>query len=219
MPLYLIRHGETDWNREGRAQGRRDMPLNETGAAQAGALAERFRDEPVAAIYSSPSRRALDTANTIAGLHPIKVETREDLLEMDLGELDGVKLGEMRDKFPDFFAHWVSDAGTARFPGGETLEEAQARTWGTVMRFVQDHAPEEPVLLVSHAFATYSILCRALGMPLSNYGRLRQDPAAVSALAWRRRPGNDPNEGNFVLLASNQTHHLDGVPEPTIPSS
>ncbi len=219
MPLYLIRHGETDWNREGRAQGRRDLPLNRMGTAQAGALAERFRGESVAAIYSSPSRRAFDTADAIAGPHSVRVDAREDLLEMDLGELDGVKLGEMRDKFPDFFAHWMSDAGTARFPGGETLEETQARTWGTVMRLVQDHSPEEPILLVSHAFATYSILCRALGMPLSNYGRLRQDPAAVSALAWRRRPGNNPAEGNFVLLASNQTHHLDGVAEPTIPSS
>ncbi len=219
MPLYLIRHGETDWNREGRAQGRQDVPLNGMGAAQASALADRFRGESVAAIYSSPSRRALATADAIAGPHSIKVETREDLLEMDLGELDGVKLGEMRDRFPDFFAHWMSDAGTARFPDGETLEETQARTWGTVMRLVQDHAPEEPILLVSHAFATYSILCRALGMPLSNYGRLRQDPAAVSALAWRRRPGSDPSEGNFVLLASNQTHHLDGVADPTIPRS
>ena len=215
MPIFLVRHGETDWNREGRAQGRRDMPLNQVGLAQARALAERFRDVPLAAVYSSPAARARMTASFIAEPHALQVAARDGLLEMDLGELDGVRLGEMRDRFPDFFAQWTSDAGTARFPDGETLEETQARAWAAVMQVVGDHPPEQPVVLVSHAFATYAVLCRALGMPLAHYGRLRQEPAGISSLAWRRGPGGDPAAGNFVLLASNQTHHLDGVVEPS----
>jgi broad specificity phosphatase PhoE len=214
MPLYLVRHGETDWNRDGRAQGREDMPLNLHGMAQAEALAERFRDVTVAAVYSSPAQRAFATAAAIADPHDITINPRDALLEMDLGQLDGVKLGAMRDRFPDFFTNWMTDAGTARFPGGETLEETQGRAWEAIMQIVQDHPPEAAVVVVSHAFATYSILCRALGMPLSNYGRLRQDPAAISTLNWRLRPGGDPASGNFVLLASNQTHHLDDIVEP-----
>ncbi len=217
MPIFLIRHGETDWNRDGRAQGRHDVPLNEVGKAQARALAERFRDVPLTAVYSSPASRAQATASFIAEPHAVDVVVREAFVEMDLGELDGVRLGEMRDRFPDFFNQWVSDAGRARFPNGETLEETQDRAWGAVMELVRDHPTEEAVALVSHAFATYAILCRALGMPLAHYGRLRQDPAGVSALAWRRRPGDDPAAGNFVLLASNQTYHLDGIAEPSGP--
>ena len=189
------------------------MPLNQVGFDQARALAERFRGVSLAAVYSSPASRAQTTASFIAEPHALQVAAREDLVEMDLGELDGVRLGEMRDRFPDFFAQWTSNAGTARFPDGETLEETQGRAWGAVMQVVRDHPPDQAVVLVSHAFATYAILCRALGMPLAHYGRLRQDPAGVSSLAWRQGRSDDPTAGNFVLLASNQTDHLDSMAE------
>ncbi len=186
MNLYLVRHGETAWNRDGRAQGRADIPLNDAGIAQSRALARHFTSMTPVTVLSSSSRRAMDTAEAIAAPHGLTVRAEDDLRELDFGDLDGTPLREMRDLFPDFFEHWTRDPQTAQFPnGGETLEGLQARTWDIVESIAQSYQPHEDVVLVSHAFAIYSILCRALGMPLANYGRLRITPGSFSLLVSR----------------------------------
>lgn len=211
MNLYLVRHGQTDWNREGRVQGRADLPLNALGVAQSAALARHLTPVPLAAVYTSPAQRARQTAEAIAQAHGLEARPREGLLEMEMGALDGVSLREMRDRFPDFFVLWSADPGTARFPGGETMTELQERTWATALEIIRAHGPTESVVLVSHAFALYSILCRVLGMPLANYGRLRQEPGAVSLVVVRTQPNTDPAAGFWTLTLLNYTAHLDGV--------
>ena len=186
MNLYLVRHGETEWNREGRAQGRADVPLNEAGIAQSQALAATFASLNVAAVMSSSSRRAVRTAEAIAAPHNLEVTARDDLLELNFGGLDGAPLRDMREMFPDFFGHWTRDPATAQFPdGGETLQQLQDRTWAAVESVARSHDAQDNVIIVSHAFALYSIMCRALGMPLSNYGRLRITPGTYSLLVSR----------------------------------
>ena len=208
MDVYLVRHGETAWNREGRAQGRGDIPLNETGWSQAAALGRHFQDVDLAAIYSSPAKRASETAQAIAAPHELTPELRDGLLELDLGELDGTRLREMRDRFPDFFQNWTTNAGTARFPSGETLEELQERAWGVISSIINAHETQQSIVVVSHAFATYAILCRAMGLPLANYSRLRQDPARISCLVWQGAPGGPPDGGRWTLTGLNDGHHL-----------
>ena len=186
MNLYLVRHGETEWNREGRAQGRADVPLNDAGIAQSQALASIFASMNVAAVMSSSSRRAVRTAQAIAAPHSLDVIPEDDLLELNFGGLDGAPLRDMREMFPDFFEHWTRDPATAQFPdGGETLQQLQDRTWGVVESVARSHDAQDNVIIVSHAFALYSIMCRALGMPLSNYGRLRITPGTYSLLVSR----------------------------------
>ncbi len=186
MNLYLVRHGETEWNREGRAQGRADVPLNEAGIAQSQALANTFASLNVAAVMSSSSRRAVRTAEAIAAPHSLTVTPKDDLLELNFGGLDGAPLRDMREMFPDFFEHWTRDPATAQFPdGGETLQQLQDRTWAAVEAVARSHDTQDNVIIVSHAFALYSIMCRALGMPLSNYGRLRITPGTYSLLVSR----------------------------------
>ena len=186
MNLYLVRHGETEWNREGRAQGRADIPLNDAGIAQSRALAEHFGSLDVTAVMSSSSRRAELTAETIAAAHGLSVTAEDDLRELDFGGLDGAPLREMRELFPDFFEHWTRDPATAQFPdGGETLQQLQDRAWAVVESIARSHGPQDNVIVVSHAFALYSVMCRALGMPLSNYGRLRITPGSFSLLVSR----------------------------------
>ena len=108
------------------------------------------------------------------------------MLELDFGGLDGAPLREMRSLYPDFFEHWTRDPETAVFPdGGETLRALQDRAWALVESITRSHAPDANVILVSHAFAIYSMMCRALGMPLANYGRLRLGPGSVSLLVSR----------------------------------
>ena len=186
MNLYLVRHGETEWNRDGRAQGRADIPLNDAGIAQSRALAEAFSSMSVTAVMSSTLSRAVRTAEAIAAPHGLSVSTENDLLELDFGGLDGAPLREMRELFPDFFEHWTRDPATAQFPdGGETLQQLQDRAWAVVESIARSHEPQDNVIVVSHAFALYSVMCRALGMPLSNYGRLRITPGSFSLLVSR----------------------------------
>ena len=186
MNLYLVRHGETDWNREGRAQGRADISLNDQGVAQSQALSAHFASMPIAAVLSSTAKRARQTAEAISAAHDLETTGHDALLELDFGGLDGALLREMRSLYPDFFEHWTRDPETAVFPdGGETLRALQDRAWALVESVTRSHAPEANVILVSHAFAIYSMMCKALGMPLSNYGRLRLGPGSVSLLVSR----------------------------------
>ena len=186
MNLYLVRHGETDWNREGRAQGRADISLNDQGRAQSQALSAHLASTPITSIFSSTAKRARQTAEVIAAPHGLEATGHDDLLELDFGGLDGAPLREMRSLYPDFFEHWTRDPETAVFPdGGETLRALQDRAWALVESITRSHEPDANIILVSHAFAIYSMMCRALGMPLANYGRLRLGPGSVSLLVSR----------------------------------
>ncbi len=211
MNLYLVRHGETEWNRGGRAQGRADVPLNEVGITQSQALAGAFGSMNVTAVMSSTLSRAVRTAEAIAAPHGLSVSTENDLLELDFGGLDGAPLRDMREMFPDFFEHWTSDPATAQFPdGGETLQQLQDRTWGVVDAVARAHDAQDNVIIVSHAFALYSIMCRALGMPLSNYGRLRITPGTYSLLVSRAPNVIGPSDNLQWALTS-----LNVAPPPT----
>ena len=213
MNLYLVRHGETEWNREGRAQGRADIPLNEAGVAQSQALAAEFTSMRIANVMSSSSRRAVLTAEAIAAPHSLDVQPNDGLLELDFGALDGAPLRDMREMFPDFFEHWTRDPATAQFPdGGETLQQLQDRTWAVVDSVAREHEAQDNVIIVSHAFASYSIMCRALGMPLSNYGRLRITPGSYSLLVSRAPNVIGPaDELQWALTSLNVTP----APPPT----
>ena len=96
VKVILVRHGETDWNQWRRIQGgNSDTPLNETGKAQAEAVALRLKREMIQAVYSSPLQRALDTARAIASYHPLKVEVLPALKEVDAGLLEGLTFEEL----------------------------------------------------------------------------------------------------------------------------
>lgn len=133
MRLILVRHGETERNRQGLALGRADVPLNDRGRWQAQRLAVALGDEPIAAVYSSPLQRALDTAVAIAAPHGLTVETEPALIEMDIGEAEGLSFAEVRARYPGLLERWASSEGADQpMPGGERLIEVQERAWQAV---------------------------------------------------------------------------------------
>jgi len=136
--LLLARHGETDWNRDGRWQGWADPPLNETGREQARELADQLRATPFDAVYSSDLKRAHETAVIVAEPHGVPVVVDPDLREIDIGEWSGLTRAEIDERFPD-----------GKRPGGETREQHQERVLRAVERLARDH-PGERILLVSH---------------------------------------------------------------------
>lgn len=209
MRLILVRHAQTDSNRDRLALGRADPPLNETGRAQSAALAEALAAEPLDAICSSPLRRARATAEAIAGRHPaLHVREEPDLIEMDVGETDGLGFAEIRELYPDFMRDWLSErVASVAMPGGESLQGVQDRAWRAVQRMIAE-CPDGSVLAVSHNFVILALLCRAMDMDLSSFRRLRQDVAAYSIV--------DLRESRTVVVRLNETCHLEGgrLPAP-----
>lgn len=185
MRLLLIRHGETAHNAERLALGRQDVPLNERGQAQARAIAEAYVDSPngpIAAVYASPLQRAVHTASPLAEALGLTVQTEPGLIEMDIGEVEGLSLDQVREQHPDFMRLWLSEElAEARVPGGETLAEVQERAWAVVDTLRARHA-DETVAAVTHNFVILTLLCRVLALPLSRFRGLRHDLGAVSVL-------------------------------------
>ena len=199
MRLYLVRHGETDWNKEGRVQGRSDQELSPLGLRQAQFLGEALRAEPIAAVYSSPLRRAFETAEAIARFHSLCVEPEEGLVEMDHGHLDGLLMEDMRRDYGGFLEEWRVESADLHVPGGESLVELQARAWAAVEGILGRH-PQDTVVAVSHFFAIITIIAKALNLDLAYARRLRQDLGALSIL--------DFGERGPALSRLNDSHHL-----------
>ena len=209
MRIILARHGETDWNKQRRMQGISDTELNETGRRQVEALAQSLKGRNVEAIYTSPLKRALDTAHAIGRHHQIDVVTLDDLKELDVGEIDGLSFEEMRSQYSDFLNEWIKDCTAVRLPGGCTMHEIQDRAWGAIQDILNRHPSgaagveeyeEKLVVVVAHFFPIHAIICKALGLHLSQFRRLKVDLASTSTL--------DFNQFETVLISLNDTCHL-----------
>ena len=195
-----MRHGETEWNRLRRIQGgNSNTPLNEKGEQQAESLALRLRSEGIQAIYSSPLQRSLDTAQAIARHYQMEVDLEPDLIELNLGELEGTLIDDLGKSFNELLITNSQGEVLPRVPGGESLIEVQQRAWSAIQRLVSQH-PEGAIVVVSHYFAILTIICSALNLPLSQVGRLRVDTGSISALIF------DEKVPHLVLL--NDTCHL-----------
>ena len=208
MRLILVRHGETEWNKEGRVQGLSDLELNETGKRQAEALAQALSDKKVEALYTSPLKRARDTAYAIGRFHSVEVVTIAGLRELDVGEVDGLTYEEMVCYYGDFFERWMKDCTSVCPPGGSSMPELQEQVWAAIQDILGRHKQEMRsegdekggVIAVAHFFPILSILCKALGLELSECRRMKLELASITIL--------DFNPERTVLLSLNDTCHL-----------
>jgi broad specificity phosphatase PhoE len=199
--LFLVRHGETDSNRDGLALGRADPPLNETGRRQAEQVARTLAGEAFSAVYSSPLQRAVETARQIAAPHGLEVRAEPGLIEMDVGEMDGLTFKEVRERYPDFIEAWRGSEGPATsMPGGERLLDVLDRAWRTVASLQARHE-QETVCAVTHNFVILTLLTRALGLDPAAFRKLRHSVAGITVLEF---------DGERVtVLRMNDTCHLD----------
>jgi probable phosphoglycerate mutase len=152
--ILLARHGETDWNLDGRFQGWADPPLNGTGCEQARALAEKLRDVPFDAVYSSDLRRAHETAVIVADPHGVPVVTDPGLREIDVGSWSGLTRAEIDERWPGADHH-----------DGETREAHLARVLATVERIARAHHGER-ILIVSHGGSLRTLRRHCGGEPV-----------------------------------------------------
>ena len=179
VAVYLIRHGQTAYNRDRRFLGCTDEPLDEVGHQQARDLAAWFV-HPLAGVYSSPLSRASQTAGYLGR----PVEVVKGLRELHQGHLEGLHADEAIRRFPDFFSRWVSDPEEARVPGGETLAEVSARAMSALCGVVAAHQAGEAIAVVSHQMVIAAVSCQVLGVPLRQWRSHTVGNAAVLQLGW-----------------------------------
>jgi probable phosphoglycerate mutase len=148
--ILLVRHGETDWNRDRRMQGHSDQPLNDTGRGQARALADELAKEPLEAVYSSDLSRAQETARIVADAHGLQVTTLPDLRERHFGTWEGLSDAEIQERFPEQIA-------SGALGDGETREEMDRRVLEALQQIAREH-PGSTVLVVSHGGPLRSVL-------------------------------------------------------------
>jgi 2,3-bisphosphoglycerate-dependent phosphoglycerate mutase len=160
--LILARHGETDWNRENRFQGHADPPLNALGRGQSAELAETLAGEGLARVYTSPLRRAAETAEIVARRLGLDIEPLEPLREIDVGAWSGLTRDEVAARFPESYARWL-DQGPLGYEEGETYEQLEARVVPAIRGLAERH-PSETILIVTHGGPTRVMQAHAAGI-------------------------------------------------------
>ena len=200
MKFFLVRHGETEWNKLGRFQGHTDISLNERGLSQAKETAKVSSEWGLCAIYSSPLTRTIQVAEEIAKVTPMPVSKEPGLMELSLGELEGVTGQYMREKWPEVFAVWRSNPEQTSMPNGETLVQLRDRAWQAILNIEQKHSADDSVVVISHNFAIRSIIGELLGVPLEYFHRMSLNLASVCAF--------DSDERGRRLTGYNFTGHL-----------
>lgn len=197
--IILVRHGQTEWNRVERFRGRTELALNETGVSQAEATAERLAGWPVAAVYYSPLKRALDTARIICLRLALTPEPLEGLIDIDYGQWQGLSPEEAAARDSHLYDQWLNSPHLVRFPGGEGLEEVRLRATAAFDQACAQH-PEQTVVLVSHVVVCRVLICSLLGLDNSHFWRVGQDVSAINIFEVR--------DGLPAATLINDTCHL-----------
>ena len=172
MKFYLLRHGETEWNKLGKFQGLTDVSLNDRGLAQARDFARAALSWDHSVIYASSLTRTVQVAEEVRKLSGAPVVTEPGLRELSLGDLEGVTGAEMRSGWPGLYETWCNNPAEVAMPNGETISQLQNRAWEVIQRIEHSHAGDAGVVVVSHNFTIRTIICAILEIPLHNFHRM-----------------------------------------------
>lgn len=199
--IMLTRHGETDWNVAEIFRGRIDIELNETGVKQAGLLAKYLTERKIDAVYASPLRRALKTAEVIAGNQNLDVGITPGLIDFDYGKWQGLLHREVKAKHKELYTEWVSRPDKIKMPAGENLDDVRKRAIGVVAQVIAEH--EGTVVLVSHRVVNKVLICALLGLDNSHFWDIRQDTCGITTFIYE--------DGRFILTRHNDTTFLKSI--------
>jgi broad specificity phosphatase PhoE len=196
--LILARHGETVWNVEKIYRGRADVNLDEVGIKQAELLGKYLSNWKLEAIYSSPVKRALDTANIVARYQKIGVYTAEGLIDFDYGEWQSLPEQEVTRLYPALLDEWHNNPHKVKMPGGESLEDVRRRAIEVVNDALSKY--QGSIVLVSHRVVIKVLICSLLGLDNSHFWNINQDVGGITIFNYV--------DGRFILTRHNDTSHL-----------
>jgi broad specificity phosphatase PhoE len=197
--VYLVRHGQTAWNKEEIFRGRTDVPLDETGLRQAELAGEYFQGMEIHAVYSSPLARAWQTAEKIAVPRSLEVQPLGGIIDMSFGNWEGHPHQEIKETDSERYRLWEEEPHRVKLPGGESLEEVRIRSMAALEGVIRNH-PGKTLILVSHRVVNKVLLCGILGMDNSHFWQIGQDTTAINLIQHRN--------GKFILSILNETCHL-----------
>ena len=199
--FILARHGETAWNAAEVFRGRNDIELNDTGIKQVELLAEYLSNMKIDAIYSSPMKRALQTAEAIAGCSKLGVSIAPGLIDFNYGEWQGLPKQQVEGKYKELYAEWVSHPERVKIPGGESLDDVGERAIAVVDEVAGKH--EGTVILVSHRVVNKVIICALLGLDNSHFWNIKLDTCGITVFVYEK--------GRVILTRHNDTSYLKPV--------
>ena len=205
--VYLVRHGQTAWNKEEIFRGRSDVPLNPMGFREAELVGEFLRGKDIDVIYSSPLSRGKETAGKIAQVFNLKVQILEGINDMSFGKWEGRPLKEVQSNDRVNFLQWRDQPHLARIPEGETLDEVRVRAMAALGEVIQNHQGKN-IVLVSHRVVNKVILCGILGIDNSHFWQMGQGTAAINLIQFR--------EGKYVLSLLNEGCHLKSLKDQSV---
>ena len=206
--VYLIRHGATELSAEDRFAGAVDVLLSNDGREQARRLGERLAPQPIVAVYSSPMKRTIATAELVAQPHTLKVETIDAIREIAHGRWEGKTRSEVEQEWSEEYVRWEHDPYTFAPVGGESGLQVTARALPALMQLVETHADSQFVV-VSHKATIRLLLCSLLAFDPRRYrDRLDQSPAALNVLDFQ-----DLDHARLTLF--NDVSHY--MPTPEVP--
>lgn len=195
--LYLIRHGRSTWNAEGRVQGQADAPLDDTGREQARKLARKLQDIDFDAFYSSPLSRARETAKIIAEPHDLPITFDERLMERGFGNWTGKLSAEIDEEMKKpLYRNWRLDGP----PGGESLIQIVNRGAAVFSEIIAAHT-DQTIAVVSHGALLNTYLRHAIGLPLETRVYIHFFNTAVARIRFQ--------SGQIHIISINDDSHLD----------
>lgn len=201
--VLLIRHGQTRSNVAGYYMGWSEEDLNEVGYIQARKLASRLADLPIASIYASPLKRAHTTASLIAEPHGLKVKPLDDLIEIKLGDWQGLHEGEIARRWPEMWKQSEIDPSVMTMPNGESFSQVAERAVRAFEMVVAANR-DKRVVIVTHDIVVRIVVAYVLGVTYSIYRRLKVDNASLSVV-W-------VTDSSKRLVTLNDTSHFEVVP-------
>ena len=209
--LLLVRHGETDWNRQGRFQGQIDIPLNSNGIAQAEAAGQALASVRINRAYTSAMARPRQTAEAILRSHPgVPLTSTRGLVEIGHGLWEGRLESEIAEGWPQLLDDWKRTPQTVQMPEGETIQEVWDRSLECWQTIVSSLAADETALVVAHDAVNKTILCALLGLTPADIWAIKQGNGGITVIDYPQGAS-----GQALVSAMNLTHHLGGVLDRT----
>lgn len=203
--LYIVRHGETDWNKMGKYQGITDIPLNENGLNQAKACANALKDVTFDRILSSDLSRALVTAETIRGDRTTSIKVDKRLRELNFGDWEAMLFSDIEARWPGLIDEMYLRPHLVKVPNGESFKDLQDRAWAGLEEFLNFNDEEETLLIACHGGTIRTLLCKLLDISISHCWNFSQGNTAINRIFYNGMGEYDHN----ILNLLNDTAHVE----------
>jgi broad specificity phosphatase PhoE len=197
--FILVRHGETNWNQEGRYQGQIDIPLSERGIDQGYKVAAALKHVPIDLCYSSPLSRSYDTAKMCMEWHGGLIKTDDRLLEINHGLWEGKLAAEIAHDYGALLTAWRTTVVDVTMPEGESIGQVRDRAMAAFREYALQHTGKT-VLVLAHDAVNKAVICEMLDIGLDHFWQIKQDNTCINVLEYH------DNKWRMILL--NSTNHL-----------